>query len=299
MAINNNDIKNKFGTLLSVLHTEGFLDDAIDNGIIESTFFDCFENNNVNLFVNTGIEEIIQTVFSKSIYVDYNKALISEYYWAGQSYIQIMLNSNVPLKRALMLLPLKDMIDLYPVYHEMNPVKIRLKYKEIEDNVSILKVIRNINGYSIRKLSFLTGIKEITLATYDKSNEKLFNASSNNINKLLNVFNISKSIFNKESSYVPYFEFMFEDKEFVDLFLNNICEYLNIDIQEIKSIVYLLDSKTIKKDLKKYKKLIYIKKPGIIYSSRKVQQLEEKEYLSLFKKTIAEIINMKSNENYY
>ena len=299
MVTNLSNIKNRFGALLAILHNEGYLDDAIDNMIIKSSFFDCFENNDVDLFMNTGIEDIVMNVFGKNIIVDYNSPLVSEYYWAGQNYIQIMLNNNVPLKRIFILLPLRKMVDLFSKYHEMNPIKLCERYNEIEKSVSLLKVLRADSTYSIRKLAFLTGIKEITLKSYELNNDKLFNASSGNINKISNQFNIPRYIFVKESSFVPYFDFLFKDDEFIDNFTNNICIYLNIENEKAKFVDYHLESKEIIKLLKKYKKIIYIKKPGIIYSTRGQYILSEKEYMSLWKLTIIKIISLHSKELYF
>lgn len=286
MVANSNIIKNKFGTLLSIVHSFGFVDDAINEMIINSDFFDCFENNNDNVFLQAGIEDIVVKVFNKNIYIDYNKPLISEYYWAGQSYIQIMLNNDVPLKRILLFLPLKEMINLFPVYHEINPLKLCQRYKKIEESNNLLKILMDREKYSIRKLSYLCGIKDVTLISYLQDNKKMFNASYKNIVTISNQFSISMHIFSRCSSYVPYFDFMSNDDEFINKFVMCILTYLNINNNGIKVINNYVDNKEIIKLLKKYKKVLYVKDKIIVYSSRNKIILSEIEYRSLLKKTI-------------
>ena len=97
-------VKNRFALLIAKLHDAGLLLDYINEVIVKSKFFDCFENNDLNEFMNSSFELITKNVFGKEVVYDYSHDLTNAYYWAGLAVMEIMMNLEIPLKRILLIL---------------------------------------------------------------------------------------------------------------------------------------------------------------------------------------------------
>ena len=70
------EVKEKFAMLLSKLHMANLLTDYINDTIVKSDFFDCFEKNDFETFMSLSIETIIENVFKEEVVFDYNKNYI-------------------------------------------------------------------------------------------------------------------------------------------------------------------------------------------------------------------------------
>lgn len=225
-------IKEKFGLLIHYLVKYGFTPEFIEHKVIHDPFFNCFENNNDELFQKSSVEDIICNVFGMEVHINHSLPAASELCWAGQMYISLLLNYSVPIQRAVLVLPIKKMISLFNPYHEMNENKLCERYMEEEKNTSVFRLIVD-RDITIRKLSILTGINQNTLLSY-VDNDKLFSMSASNVYKLSNYFNIPFSIFCKESNYCVDVSPLLVDDSFKKEFLGVLKDYLLIkDADEI------------------------------------------------------------------
>ena len=142
------ELKNKFSDYISKLYTNNNISlDCINNTIIQNDIFDFLENNNTNKFLSYSYEEFVYKLYkTNSIYLK-NEA-ISEIVWASKMFITLSLNLNMPLKTIALLCPLKEMVELFPAFHEMNDIQIINHFKQNILKKSILKELkklRNIN----------------------------------------------------------------------------------------------------------------------------------------------------------
>jgi len=197
---NEKSLREKFASLISVAHLNGLSDEYITHCILYSPYFDCFELNNVNKFLDDSFEYILSTVFRLEIVRNYRE-LSSEHYWAGSMIFSIMINTLTPLKRIALLYPLKDMIKDFYVYHEMNEIELIKRYLEIEQNKSILKEALEERHLSYSFLETMSNIPFITLRNLSK-NENLYKTNGNNISNLSSCLSLSSSIFFKQSSFI-------------------------------------------------------------------------------------------------
>ena len=287
-------IKEKFALLISKLHSAGLLIDYINDEIIKSPFFDCFENNDLDDFMTLSFENITKMVFKKEVMYDPTINYINAYYWAGLSVMNIMMNLEVPLKRILLIMPLKELLGAYEIYHEMHVEQLLNHYLELEKERSLLKILRYNSNYSISKISYLTGITTSLLNLIDSSNDKLFGTSFSNLSKLSILFNVSIDVFKKKTSFVVYSNYILESKMFEPIFTASILKYFNIDETSNKNIIYqYYDEKDIKKLLKNYKVIIDLSYPyGIIYiSSNRITRkyLSNEEFIFIYKASIEKL----------
>ena len=210
--IDTNKLKKKFGELLSRLYTDSNLSvEEIEEIILNSDYFDFLERNKPKEFLDRSYEEIAMDVFHADTV--FSNDLLSEFYWAGEMYISLSLNSLMPLRQIFLLCPLDKMLQYFTVYHEMNEMKLIKKYKDTDYTDSILRKLRKSKDLTVKQLSALTSISEDTLKHYERYNENLFNASYKNITKINAALESSAVYFKKYSDYVPFTYLYFEDQE--------------------------------------------------------------------------------------
>lgn len=249
------DIKERFALLISRLFEAKLLTDYVNKCILESSFFDCFENNDLDKFMNASFETIAKEVFRFEYVFDYGQGFVPQYYWAGLSIMEIVLNYDIPLKRILTIFPLSDVVGCFDPYHEMHPIQIcehYLKYKE--KAVPLLKILRESKNLSLSEVSYLTKINVNTLRMLDNDNASLFSTSFENITKLATLFNVHPNIFKKKSDFVPFSMDALKINEFKAIFIEELLGFYGYD----KSINYfvnyeILSDKQYRNLLKEYK----------------------------------------------
>ncbi len=279
--------KDRFALLLSKLHEAGLSSDYINKTIVGAPFFDCFEKNDLSSFLSSSLERISSEVFKKEVIFDYSREPGDPYYWAGLAIIKITMNLRVPLKRALLTMPLKEVASCFEPYHEMSDEQFLERYLFIEKSRSLLKSIREERGLSLSKISFLTGIKVPTLARMDLSTENLLNASFKSLAPLSALFSLPEDAFKKTSSYVPFSPALLGNQKMGEILGRRICLYFNIPAKEGFSIAReYLEGKGIKGIIRKGKPIVDLSDPfGVIYLSGgrvKRKFLAKEEFLLLY-----------------
>ena len=293
-------VKEKFALLIAKLHRVGLLTDYINDTIVHSPFFDCFEKNDLREFMTLSFESITKEVFKKEVAFDYSLNYIDDYYWAGLNIMNVMMNLDIPLKRILIVMPLKEVVGAFELYHEMHEERFLNHYLELESERSLLKLLRNTAGLPISKISFLTGIKASLLSLIDYSNATLFGTSFSNLTKLSVLFDISIDIFKKKSTFVAFSQYILQSKTFEPIFMNSILRYFNMKDDATYTVVYdYMDEKGYRTLLSKHKVIIDASNPyGVIYSaSNRVQRkyMSKEEFAFIYKGSI-EKLRLLTNE---
>ena len=284
----NSDIKSKFGLLINYLLTNGVSCEFIDYKVIHDPYFLFFENNKVDTFMSTPIEDIVYSVFGKRIYINHSKPVISEFIWAGEMYITLLCNYNIPIQRSFLICPLIKMINLFNPYHEMHNSQLCNRYIEDENKRSIFRLLIKNVGLTVRKLSYITGINPGTLLKYIDNN-KLYSMPVTTARKICEAFDVPLSTISKESNYVPDIQSHLKSKQFNEVVINTIVEYVNVDYEKVIANDNDADKEFIKQALKDNKIVInpltftIVKK---VSNRQKYVVLSEKEKLLLRKKAI-------------
>ena len=292
-------VKERFALLLSKLHETGLPAEYISQVIVESSFFDCFEKNDLTAFLSSSLESITSNVFRKEVIYDYSSKPGDPYYWAGLIIMSVMMNLRTPLKRILLIMPLPEIVSCFALYHEMNDEQFLEHFVSIEKERSLLKIIRKDKRLSLSKISFLTGIKVSTLERMDASTEALLSSSFSSLSLLADLFSLSTDVFKKVSSYVPYSDSILRSEKMETLLGKNLCIYFNIPAEKGFSITReYVENKEIRRLLQGKKALVDLSDPfGIAYLScgcvkRKI--LSKEEFLLLYQKSVQEL---KAQEN--
>ena len=231
-------LKRKFATCIAKIHSFANIPlDNIDDKIIHSSFFDCFEENDISRFLNMSSEDVCYELF-KMRYIKEDVDIVDPVYWAGLQYMSIFLNFQLPLKTILLLCPLKEMVSHFEIYHEMNDIEIYKLFENKYFKKSILEKLRKEKGYSVRQLSDITGISQATLRYYETNNYNLFSASHEVILNLSSSLNTSLTFFSRYSGFIPFSKNLINDIGFKTIFFNNISKYYRITFETIPSISF-------------------------------------------------------------
>ena len=286
--------KERFALLLSKLHESGLPSEYINQVIIESPFFDCFEKNNLDALLSLSLEKITSDIFRKEVIYDYSLKPGDPYYWAGLTIMSVMMNLRIPLKRVLLTMTLPEIVSCFALYHEMNDEQFLEHFASIGKERSLLKIIRKDKGLSLSKISFLTGIKLPTLVKADASTEALLSTSFSSLSLLTDLFSLSADVFKRVSSYVPYSNSILRSEKMETILGKNLCLYFNIPAGKGFSITReYVESKEIRRLLRENKALVDLSDPfGIIYFSCgrvKRKLLRKEEFLLLYQKSVQEL----------
>ena len=226
------DIKIKFGNLLSALYFNANIElDNINNKMINSPFLDCFENNEVESFINTPNEQIILTLFPNVVISGSSSKDIGPVYWSGIQYMNLFFNYRIPLRTLFLVCPLKNMVNKFDIYHEMNEIELCKRVISIEyKNNSIVQYYRKSKSLSVRELSLLTNTPEPSIRYYELDNNNLFKANYESIEALKESLLIPNSLLKKQSSFFPFtFSFLKKD-DFNDCIKQVLNNYYGVDI---------------------------------------------------------------------
>lgn len=232
-SINLNELKNKFGYLLSYLALEcGLSADYISARIEQSSYFDFLEHNNPAAFLSKDNQDIAFEIFSARERNISDKYL-NDYVFAGVSYISASISLSIPLRKVFLLFPLRKMLSLYPEYHEVNPYRIIKRIKEEIDNVSALGILLKKSSYSVLTLSKITGINRNLLSEIMRDDGNISKLSCEEIYRLRHALNVDE-VFFLSSRFVPYYSFLWKDESFIEIMKDKIRLVLSTN----KEVIY-------------------------------------------------------------
>lgn len=118
----------------------------------------------------------------------------SRFYWAGQIYATIFLEEGASLYHISLLLPLREMKDLFLPYHEMDNAQIVQLYRKREKEKSVLEILKKKSGLSYVEIVKKTEIPKTTLFRL-KDNKYLQRIGLDEANRLSQIFHCPITVF--------------------------------------------------------------------------------------------------------
>lgn len=262
-SVNINEIKNKFGRLLSYAALQnGMSVDLINEQIIQNLYFDFLENDEINRFLLDDLSDISFKAFNVRG-KKYSELFLNDYVFAGNSYISISISLSIPLRKLFLLFPLKEMIALFPVYHEMSPYSVIEKVKEEISHKSAFGIIVKRSELSVHIIAKATGINRNFLQSlvYDSSLENKL--TIDNVVKITKLLNVDK-VFITKSNFSGYYSSIWNNAIFVKIFK----EKLYSISRSNKFPIYFEDVN--KENIKESLFLYLTTHSAVFYSSNKV-----------------------------
>lgn len=154
--------------------------------IEKEQFSDCF---------NFSLEKLFFEITGKSIEKDTSFGIYNDAYWCGYSYFEIQQRTKKSFAFIFLKLPFNKLMNLYPIYHEMDVSSLLDYFLRIDKEVTILRLLCLRKGCSIPELSLQTGVNKTTLAKYNASDESLRKASFSSIYKIATFFDVPYTLF--------------------------------------------------------------------------------------------------------
>ncbi|MBP3890753.1 MAG: helix-turn-helix transcriptional regulator [Solobacterium sp.] len=116
-------------------------------------------------------------------------------YWCGYVYAKLFYHFKKPFGYLFLIMPLEELLDYYPVYHEMDISALISLFEEKENSDTLLSSLLKRKKMSVRELSEKTGISTNSLTYYKKSNAHLYKGSFMAIKKIARALNVNDNTF--------------------------------------------------------------------------------------------------------
>lgn len=141
--------------------TENYSFDYIEKSIAYSAVISELEKSNITTIAYTSLERIYSDIFP----FNENKYLLDIYGiygWVGFAYIHLFLKLQITFEALFTLIPIKEMLKLYKLYHEMDINRL-VDYIKEKMEYPILDILMKNKNISCNKLSKETSIPLSTI----------------------------------------------------------------------------------------------------------------------------------------
>ena len=130
---------------------EGYSFDFIERNISYSLMISELEKSNITLIAFSSMEKNYNDVFH--IYRnEYDFNAYDIYGWIGNTYMHLFLSMKITFEALFYVIPLREMLDLYKLYHEMDFNQILYYAKELIKH-SLLDIVMKRKKISNKDLS--------------------------------------------------------------------------------------------------------------------------------------------------
>lgn len=174
---------------------------AFTKRLERSVFVYKIEQDVYDDYFNKSIEDIYFDITGVNIIEDTSFGIFNDAYWCGYSYFELFIRTLKPFSLLFLKLPLSRMIDLYPLYHEIDISSLEEYFSDCDKEKTILRLLCEEKGCSLSKLSSVTNINKATIARYNASDEALYKGLFENIFKLAKYFNVPVILFSRKAIY--------------------------------------------------------------------------------------------------
>ena len=168
---------------------DGYSFSSIEKEIADSKMIKEFERSNITTIAFSSAEKLYSDIFPDSVNTGFKLNIYDVYGWAGLSYIHLFIEMQITFETLFIVLPIKEMINLYPLYHEMSFSQLLNHAKELIP-YSYLDNIMKKRELSTNELSQKTGIPFSTINQLRYGKRDIGKLESNKLltlSKFLNV----------------------------------------------------------------------------------------------------------------
>ena len=175
----------------------------VQKQLSNSRFVKSLENDNECLFLyNVDNKAAIKEIYELEEEPDDVLHLDSLSLWISEGYLELFYKYHKSFSYIFLYLPINKMIDLFPLYHEMDWTQLFKAFEEEINKRSLLNKILDQKKISINVLSQLTGISRNTLITYT-NDDRLKEAKFDYVYRIINALNLDINLFvNKLSNQI-------------------------------------------------------------------------------------------------
>ena len=168
---------------------------SFTNMLSNSPFINAIEKNKFNDIFNTPIEKLLFSITGYEAKEDNSYGVYNDAYWCGQNYFDLYIKTKKPFVYLFLKLPFEEMMNIYSIYHEMDFSSLVDYFHKKENEKTILRILCEERRCSLNDLCKATSLSLNTLRKYNSSDDILYNASFQNIIKLIEYFDVSYLVF--------------------------------------------------------------------------------------------------------
>jgi DNA-binding Xre family transcriptional regulator len=186
------DYISKYSDTLSYLiarsYKEGYSLDYIEKVISHSLMINELEKSNITIIAFSSMEKIYSEIFTMNDN-NFELNIYDEFGWVGNIYMHLFLSLKITFESLFLIVPIKEMLDLYNLYHEMSFSQI-LEYVKEKNKYSILDIVMKRRDISNSKLSAITGISISTIGALRYSKRDISKLEAHKLLLLANALNV-------------------------------------------------------------------------------------------------------------
>ena len=172
---------------------------AFTSSLERSVFANLIEEDVYDDYFNTPLTRIFFDITKMHIEKDESFGIYNDAYWCGYSYFELQQRLKKPFSYLFLKLPLSKMMDIYPIFHEMDFSALLEFFEKEKDKKTILRALCEQKRCSLSKVSAATGINQATLSKYNADDEALLKGSFQNVYKISKYFNAPVSLFSRNT----------------------------------------------------------------------------------------------------
>ena len=184
-----------FAQIVSLCVSAKYNLNAITEILSRSQLVSDIEENEYSLMYEYTPYQNFKTIFPDAIVQDNSYQNFNDAYWCGFVYMNIMYEYKKPLTYIFYIMPLELLLDLYPVYHEMDISQIYERFEKEEQQESLLSRLLRSKNISATQLASKAKVPVKTIYHYKDDNKYLYKASFQTIMKLARALDVNPSVF--------------------------------------------------------------------------------------------------------
>ena len=170
---------------------------SFTNMLSNSSFIVAIEKDKYNELFNKPIEQLLFSITGFETKEDNSYGIYNDAYWCGQNYFDLHIKTKKPFVYLFLKLPFEEMMNIYSIFHEMDFSSLVDYFHKKENEKTILRILCEEKRCSLNDLCKATSLSLNTLRKYNSSDDILYNASFQNIIKLIEYFDVSYLVFKK------------------------------------------------------------------------------------------------------
>lgn len=171
--------------------------DAISERIIKSEIIRDIERRNYCDLDNNTFRSISYFLFPEINAQDDYLFNYDRGYWCGYVYMSLFYELKKPISYIILKLPLKELMEMYDVYHEMDISFLFEYFKEIENRNTIIEIILDRYNLSVTKLSKESNVPLRTIKNFKKDDENLYKGTFLNVHRIALALDLPDNLFLK------------------------------------------------------------------------------------------------------
>ena len=168
---------------------------SFTNMLSNSSFINAIEKNTFNDLFNKPIETLLLSITGFAVKEDNSYGIYNDAYWCGQNYFDLHIKTKKSFSYIFLKIPFEELMNVYSIFHEMDFTSLLDYFHKKEKEKTILRILCEEKRCSLNDLCKATSLSLNTLRKYNSSDDILYNASFQNIIKLIEYFDVSYLVF--------------------------------------------------------------------------------------------------------